>query len=89
MYRGYQIISQEITDRKNLEEELHQYSSNLEAMVRERTNALEDIQARFIKQEKLAVMGQMASSVGHELRNPLAVINNAVYVLGKTIEEPE
>ena len=83
---GVQIISQEITDRKNLEEELHQYSSNLEEMVRERTNALEDIQARFIKQEKLAVMGQMASSVGHELRNPLAVINNAVYVLGKTLE---
>ena len=34
----------------------------------------------------MAVMGQMASSVGHELRNPLAVINNAVYILGKTIE---
>lgn len=84
---GVQVVSQDISDRKILEKELHQYSNQLEGIIRERTEALESAQAKLIRQEKLAVMGQMASSVGHELRNPLAVINNAVYVLGKTIED--
>jgi signal transduction histidine kinase len=34
-----------------------------------------------VRQEKLAVLGQMAGSVGHELRNPLGVINTTVYYL--------
>jgi signal transduction histidine kinase len=83
---GVQIVSQDITERKFLEEELNQYSNRLESLVKERTKALEEVQAQLIKQEKLAIMSQMASSVGHELRNPLAVINNTIYVLGKTIK---
>ncbi len=85
---GIQIISQEITDRKKLEEDLQTYSSNLEALVKERTRELEKAQEKLVTQEKLAVMGQMASGVGHELRNPLAVINNSVYVLNKILNEP-
>jgi PAS domain S-box-containing protein len=37
-----------------------------------------------LRKDKLAVLGQMADSVGHELRNPLGVMNNAVYFL-KTV----
>jgi signal transduction histidine kinase len=56
----------------------------LEAEVQERTKQLVEAQEEVVRNEKLAVLGQLASSVGHELRNPLAVINNAVYYL-KTI----
>jgi len=35
----------------------------------------------LIRQEKLAVLGQLAGGIGHELRNPLWVISNAVYFL--------
>jgi PAS domain S-box-containing protein len=86
---GIQIISQDITDRKHMEEELHRYSAGLENLVKERTSALEAAQAQLISHEKLAIMGQMASGVGHELRNPLAVINNALYILKKTLKDPD
>ena len=42
---------------------------------------LQDAQERLVRSEKLAVLGQLAGSVAHELRNPLGVIFNAVYYL--------
>jgi signal transduction histidine kinase len=58
------------------------------ALVEERTTSLrlavtdlEQAQAQLVRQEKLAAMGQLASTVGHELRNPLAVIMNVLYLL--------
>ncbi len=61
--------------------ELRRWNSELERRVQERTRALQEAQERLIAQEKLAALGQMASVVGHELRNPLAVMNNSVYFL--------
>jgi PAS domain S-box-containing protein len=48
-----------------------------------------DLQERLIRSEKLAVLGQLAGGVGHELRNPLGVIKNAVYYLNMALENPD
>jgi len=60
----------------------------LDTRVRERTAELEralttlkNTQDELVRREKLAMLGQLASGVGHELRNPLAVMTNAVYFL--------
>jgi len=63
------------------QQELQRWNSQLEHRVQERTRALQEAQEQLISQEKLAALGQMASVVGHELRNPLAVMNNSVYFL--------
>jgi len=69
------------TERKWAEEALKEYSERLEEMVEERTKALRDAQEELVRKERLAVLGQLAGGVGHELRNPLGVISNAVYYL--------
>lgn len=62
--------------------------ARLDARVQERTRELEatlqtlkETQESLVRREKLAMLGQLASGVGHELRNPLGVMTNAVYYL--------
>ena len=77
----YEGTVEDITERKRAEQELKAYSEHLEEIVTERTRELREAQAQLIRQEKLAVLGQLAGGVGHELRNPLGVINSAIYYL--------
>lgn len=68
---------------------LREYSERLEEMVAQRTKELEDAQEQLLRQEKLAVLGQLAGGVSHELRNPLGAIKNAAYFLNMALEDPE
>jgi PAS domain S-box-containing protein len=87
--RLFLALVRDITERKRAEEALKEYSEHLEEMVEERTKELRDAQEQLIRKERLAVLGQMAGGVGHELRNPLGAISNAAYFLSMVLEEPE
>jgi PAS domain S-box-containing protein len=76
-----QAIVRDISERKRAELKLKEYSEHLEELVEERTLELRKAQEQFIQQERLAVLGRLADSVSQELRNPLGIINNAVYYL--------
>jgi len=61
--------------------QLSQSNQVLEKRVEERTRALKAASAKLIRNERLATMGQMASLISHEIRNPLAVISNATRLI--------
>jgi signal transduction histidine kinase len=49
----------------------------------------EDLIAQQATQERLATFGQLVGSIGHELRNPLGVIESSLYILGARLGEDE
>lgn len=82
-------LAEEIIERARADEALREYSERLQEMVGERTKELKDAQAQLVRQERLAMLGQLAGGIGHELRNPLGVISNAVYFLQMTVPNPD
>jgi len=78
---GFVTIIKDITERKLMENELRLYSERLEELVEERTMALKESQERLVKAERLAAIGQAATIVGHDLRNPLQAIENGIYYI--------
>jgi signal transduction histidine kinase len=69
-----------------LERSLKLYYEQLEIAVENRTRELEQAQQKLVRSERLAAVGELASGVGHELRNPLNVIRNCVYLINMSLE---
>ena len=70
-------------------ENLRTYQDQLEELVEERTGELREAQEQLVRREKLAILGQLAGGVGHELRNPLGAIKNAAYFLDMVLQDPD
>ncbi len=77
------------THRVQAEEKVRKLNAELEKRVDVRTRQLKAAQEKLLRQERLATLGQLAGSVSHELRNPLGVISNAVYLLGQALPRDE
>lgn len=76
--------------------EVERHSTELETLVTERTAALEQALADLrqaqddvVRNARLATLGQLAGGVGHELRNPLGVMTNAVFVLETVVQNQD
>lgn len=72
-----------LIENKSLNTELLNKNIELEKNLRE----LKETQDRLIRSEKLAVVGQLTASIGHELRNPLSRIKTAAALLKNEIKD--
>jgi two-component system sensor kinase FixL len=69
----------DISEHKETQKKLEEYSKMLEQLVEERTQKLKDA-------ERLAAIGETAGMVGHDIRNPLQSIISEVYLSKGEIE---
>jgi len=84
---GYVGLYKDVTERKQMERKLQEYSEHLEELVEKRTRQLKEAQEQLLKSERLAAIGEIAAMVGHDLRNPLTSIAGATYYLKTKLEQ--
>ncbi|HEY4104914.1 MAG TPA: ATP-binding protein [Polyangiaceae bacterium] len=53
--------------------------------IKEAEERMREAQETLVRTEKLAAIGRLAASIGHELRNPLAAIRNAWFYLDRRL----
>ncbi len=68
--------------RERLEQQVDERTTEL----RDAVTQLQNAQQELVVKERLATLGQLSSSVGHELRNPLGVMTNAAYLLETSLD---
>ena len=74
-----------VIENAQLIESLREAREQLEQKVEERTRELKKSQKQLLKAQRLAVIGELAGMVGHDLRNPLTSINGAAYYVKKRL----
>jgi signal transduction histidine kinase len=76
--RAFATMAAEVRHtRENLERSVDARTRDLNDAMQQ----LHDAQGALVRRERLAMLGQLSSGVGHELRNPLGVMTNALYYL--------
>ena len=78
---GIGCILRNATPRERVFEALEQNTKALRQEVKQSSELLSEMQQKLIMSEKMAVMGQLAAGIAHELRNPLNVISTSAYFL--------
>lgn len=83
----------EVQRRRDAEASAREAQSRLLEQERRETQRVEAelgrVRDRLVRQTRLSTIGQIAASIAHELRNPLAVIQNARFFLSRRTKEAD
>lgn len=63
------------------------FSIRAEELVKKRTKELEASKMQLIESSKMASLGEMASSMAHEINNPLTIIQGKISVIGMILND--
>jgi PAS domain S-box-containing protein len=75
---GFESIGHDVTDRVMLEQELVNYSDNLEARVRKKTAEILRLQRKKFDLEKLAAVGETTASLVNLMSGLLSILRNCL-----------
>jgi signal transduction histidine kinase len=78
-----------VRDLKASRRQSEEWHKKLEERVAERTEQVEQAHSALVRAGKLAALGELASGLAHELRNPLAVINMSLNYLTRKLPATE
>lgn len=70
-------------------ESIVKFNEILEQRIEEATTEIREKQEELIKSEKLATIGELATGIAHEVRNPLSGIAIALEIMRDDTENPE
>jgi signal transduction histidine kinase len=62
--------------------------SSLEKRLKKTNIELLDTEFELMEKDKLSSMGEISAKLAHEIKNPLAIINNAAFFLKNTFKKP-
>ncbi|MGV3483932.1 MAG: two-component system sensor histidine kinase NtrB [Planctomycetaceae bacterium] len=82
---GFRASVRDVSEKRQMREELRLHNEHLEQLVQERTARVAELEQHRLKMEKLAALGELAAGVAHEINNPLAGIRNAFALLKRHI----
>ena len=72
---GIYLSGRDMTERRKLQQNLMELNESLEKKVIKKTKELRKVQFQLMQSEKLSIIGELVTSVAHEVRNPLATIS--------------
>lgn len=78
-----------IGDLRNANEKIQSWNIELEKKVEERTNKLRMAREQLIQSEKMASLGVLASSVAHEINNPMQGFLTYIKLMQKILSAKE
>lgn len=82
---GVVLNFRDITDYRNMEEQIRKYNDDLKKIIEERTTRIKVLERQRMENEKLAITGRMAAKVAHEINNPLAGIQYSFLLIKGSI----